>query len=91
MNSGFRYQESPLPHFVNGAEYPCWVKDDMMFILEKDSEPCGSTYIFRRKCDPSIVLASFQDEVGSPIIFEEYKGSGDTRNQRFTLQNTPPS
>ena len=91
VNSGFRYKESPLPHFVNGAEYPCWVKDEMMFILEKDSGPCESTYIFRRKSDPCIVLSCFQDEVASPIIIKEYQATGDTRNQRFTLQNTPPS
>ena len=39
---GFRYKESPLPHFVNGAKYPYWVIEDMMFILE-ESKSCKLT------------------------------------------------
>ena len=87
---GFRYQESPLPHFVNGAEYPSWVTEDMILILEV-SGPCESTYMFRRKSDPNMVLSCFQDEVGAPIIIKEYKCTDDSRNQRFTLHNIPPS
>ena len=85
---GFRYQESPLPHFVNDAEYPCWVTDDMLLILEEDHS-CKSTYLFRYKCQPNQVFSCFADEVGARIILEEYQCRGDTRKQRFTLQNKP--
>ena len=88
VNSGFRYQESPLPHFVNGAEYPSWVKEDMMFILEATGRR-DSPYIFRRKSDLNIVLSCSQDEVGAPIIIEEYIATCDSRKQLFTLQNPP--
>ena len=83
------YQESPLPHFVNGAEYPSWVKEDMMFILEVTGRR-DSPYIFRTKSDPKIVLSCSQDEVGAPITMEEeYHVTGDTSRQHFTLQNPP--
>ena len=85
---GFRYQDSPLPHFVNDAEYPCWVTNDMLFILE-EADSCKSTYIFRWKCHPNKVFSCSADEVDAPIILEEYQYSGDTRKQRFTLQNKP--
>ena len=82
------YQKSPQPYFVNGAEYPSWVKEDMMLILE-ETGGCDSPYIFRTKSDPKIVLSCFQDEVGAPITMEEYHVTGNTSRQRFTLQNPP--
>ena len=85
---GFRYQKSPQPHFVNGASYPSWVTENMLFILEED-DSCKSTYIFRWKCHPNQVFSCSADEVGARIILEEYQCRGDTRKQRFTLQNKP--
>ena len=85
---GLHYQKSPQPYFVNGAEYPSWVKEDMMLILEATGG-CDSPYIFRTKSDPKIVLSCFQDEVGAPITMEEYHVTGNTSRQRFTLQNPP--
>ena len=87
---GFQYQESPRPHFAGGAEYPSWVKEDMMFILEVTGSG-ESTYIFRRKSDPNMVLTCLQDEFRAPIIIEEYQCPCDARTQWFTLQNPLPS
>ena len=87
VNSDVHYQESPRPPLVNGAEYPSWVKEDMMFILEASGQ---REYIFRWKNDLKMVLSCIRDEVGAPIIIME-ESTGDPRKHRFTLQNIPPS